>query len=351
MKRSRDTAVLVLLVLATTLIGACWAQEDETIEIGLNLEQGHEVYYEHQTAINQTFKGGPLPGLKLTMDIMYGFYQRTTKFDGKGPAEIEQTWDRIKIYQDSGMTKMSFDSDHPELAKDVPLGGGDSSMSELLARQVGSKITITLEPNGKETKLSGMEALVKKMFEGLPEVPEFELATAKIKQDMTDEKMRCTVLQNQTLFLPPGPVSVGATWNIKEAMDVPLLGKMIYDWNCTLKAVEGSSGSRVAVISIQGDVKPADDGAIDFMGGMAKLKLDKRTQEGEVLFDLDKGEVISSTINETSQMTLEIPGMVDSMVLDQTSVTKFTRKDPEVRAKEVEEIKQAREEGSDGEKR
>ena len=125
---------------------------------------------------------------------------------------------------------------------------------------------------------------------------------------------------------------------------------MIYDWDCTLKAVktgEGDSGSRVAVILIQGDIKPeSDDGTIDFLGGMAMMKLEKMTQEGEVHFDLDKGEVISSTMNQTSQMTMEIPGLEESMVIDQTVVAKLRRRDPEVRAKEVQEIKRAREKDS-----
>jgi Family of unknown function (DUF6263) len=134
-----------------------------------------------------------------------------------------------------------------------------------------------------------MGRIMEKMFKTIPQDPASAAALNAIKSGLTDEAMKQMFGQGFSHF-PDRPLKVGDTWSRDSTFSNPILGKQTTSTAATLTGVDG----QLAKIAFKLIVKFDPSGAAANPMGMT-VKLGDNSGDGEVVFDLAKGQHQRST--------------------------------------------------------
>src|SRR6185436_14394947 len=131
-------------------------------------------------------------------------------------------------------------------------------------------------------------------------------AVKAVRGQLSEEALRTTIEQTFPKLSAP-PVKPGDTWTGQLAMGNPAIGRITGRSTFTLRAVEGGAEAPVARIAVglvlRQDVVPQPSGPAGVVMTLGAAK-----GEGEILFDVSKGQIQRSTMRSDMPSTATMTG-------------------------------------------
>jgi hypothetical protein len=196
-----------------------------------------------------------------------------------------------------------YDSDTGDIPSDPAILGA--------AAMVGQSYSMVVQPDGTVKSVQGIEELVEAMRTSFP--PE----VAPMLDEMFNADILIEIAQQGMQILPTDPISPGDSWQTSFTMPNPLLGEVTNNLTFVLDQVEERDGKTVALLSSTGEiVADAPDG---LEGLPMEMDVDAE-MTGSLIFELDRGLVLSSITTNEMTMTMSGPDGA-SMTMPMTTVT------------------------------
>jgi hypothetical protein len=219
-----------------------------------------------------------------------------------GTATLQQMLESVKVELSSPMRKFSYDS-----AAATAAGGAqgshfiDASLTSVYAAMIGEPFTLVLSPQGDVQKVEGMDRIIRKMLERLPQGPGASAVTADREQNLGDDAKPTLFAQGFVQF-PNTPLRPGDTWTTTvTARNGGTTTSRVF----TLQGSERAGARYLAKIATKLTITP-DSVAVSQMP--FAVEPGQRSGEGEWLFDVDKGRLQSGTTRMTVPITMSSPG-------------------------------------------
>ncbi len=294
-------ATLVAAIVAPALAADTRSGTDK-VRLRLNLEEGRT--YRLKTVIDQEVQQ-EIQGRKVdvdqTMGMDYSFTVEEVKDDGTMTAKV--TYRAVTMKQDGPMGKTDYDSDNPP--DKVPAAAKGA------AALVGETVVIDFSPDGRVTRVVGMDALFEKVMKEteLPEGPTKEMLKEQLKKQFGDKAMRES-MEQLTAIYPDKPVAVGDSWvrKAKVSKGFPMGIESTY----TLKGLKDG----VAQVGLKSKITTDPEGEPMKMGPMS-MKFDfDGEQEGDIELETRSGWTLRAELNQdfSGKMNMEgLPGTTDAM--------------------------------------
>ena len=175
-------------------------------------------------------------------------------------------------------------------------------MSATVGAMVGESFVIVVSPTGVVLKVEGVDRLMDKVLKTIPENPAFTAAMQGMRNALSDESMKQTLSQGFERF-PDGAVKIGESWGGESAMNNSFLGKVRMTTTSTLTGVEGQVAKIARKLNVKYDPAGADANPM----GIA-IMVGENSGEGELLFDMAKGQHQRSTMGMTTSFGMSGPG-------------------------------------------
>jgi len=175
-------------------------------------------------------------------------------------------------------------------------------MSNIVSALTAESVILHASPNGEVRKVEGMARIFEKMAASLPQNAAATAAMDALKGSMSDEAMGSQLSQSFAQ-LPDQPVKRGDTWTRQIDLSNPIIGKGTTAMTFTLDAVESSSASTIARVSVKTATRQS--AAQTSAALPVTIRLDDSSGEGEQLFDATRGRLLRSTLRVTTPMTME----------------------------------------------
>jgi len=247
--------------------------------------KGDEVRYRVSQQTSVTMSG--LPGLgdmTLGMTMVQVVRMAVQDVAADGTATLRETFDSIRMEQNSPFGRTVFDSASPE----KPADPGSVTLGTVMTTMVGESVTIVVGPNGAVTRVEGMSVLADKAVNALPPGPAAGVIAEQLKGFLSDESIRSMMGQNFVTFVDR-PLKPGDTWTSQFEQANPLFGRVSATQTFTLSSVESRNGAVLAHIAVQVAMKQAG-AATSPIGGLS-IKFDDSQSTGEIVFDATKGRL------------------------------------------------------------
>jgi hypothetical protein len=310
-------AVLTLGVLAWGPALSAFRQE---VTLRYRWNKGETLRYRMTQQSTSTVSGlpGGMGDITIEQTTAQVYKVATKDVAPDGTTTIEQVIESVKMAMDSPMGKMSFDSTQPAAAGGSPM---DDMLQKVLSPLAGAQLTLTLAPTGEVQKVEGMSKAVEKMFASLPQDPQMQGMLSGLKANLSDDGMKGMFSQAFTQ-LPAKSLKTGETWKASFTIPNPAIGSMTTVLVSTLQGLEGTGADQVATIATKLTITQ-DEGAKGQMPMGMTAKLGTATGDGEVLFDVAKGQTRKGVTRLT--MPLMISGSApDGTAMNMQSTIKTT---------------------------
>lgn len=280
----RKTAVLILIALFSAVSSA--SGQDTTLRY--RWSPGDEVRYRIGQQFSTTMSGLPAIG-DVVVDLTMAQVVRMTVQDvaADGTATIRQTFESVRLEQNSPFGKTVFDSASAEKSADP----GSVSLGMLLSTMVGESVTVAIGSDGAVGKVEGMSALVDKMLTALPS-GSTSFVGDQLKAFLSDDAIRSMVGQGFAMF-PLRPLRTGESWTSQSDVTNPLFGRASVTRTLTLDRVETLSGVSLAHIVVRFATKQT--GAPTAIFGV-NANVGDSESTGEIVFDTTKGRLHHSSM-------------------------------------------------------
>jgi hypothetical protein len=293
-RNSTTATVVVTVALIAGLTGVASAQ---SVTLRYKWTEGEEVKYRLTQQTTATVSGLPngLGNMKVDTTMALVVRSVVKEVAADGTVTLEQVYESIRMDINSPMA-MAVDSANKDAAADT------NPMNAALGAMLGESFVIVVSPRGVVQKVEGLDRLMEKVFKTIPQNPASAAATQAMRNSLSDESMKQILSQGFAQF-PDRAVKVGESWSGESTIANPLFGKATTTTTSTLTAVEG----QVAKIAMKLDLKfdPAQAAANPV--GMA-MKVADSNGEGELLFDVAKGQHQRSTTRVTTSFSMSVPG-------------------------------------------
>ncbi len=239
--------------------------------------------------------------------------------DPQGCRKVILTYERIRqsMRMGNGGVRFEYDSLQPDKAQASPMG-------RIFAPLLKTKIEILLGKDDKVISVKGMESMWKAMAD---ENPRMRPMLDTMKKTFGDESVKKMILGGME-NMPQHPVAIGDKWEIQNKMDIPFLGEMNIKINMKLLSVAKKDGREIAEIEMTGTVTGTKGKGMEVSGVIVKLGAMKITQKGKMFFDLKRGQMIRSDIDQKISMAMQSQGQQQatsmSMKIDAKSKIQIT---------------------------
>ena len=307
MTRSKSLLALAAVALAACLpaLDALAAEANaggEKVRLRLRLEKGksYGIKMTVQQKIAQTIQGNKVD-VDQTMGMEYTFDVLEVKDDGTMTVKV--TYHAVQMKMDGPMGKVDYDSANPP--DEVP------KLAQGLAALVGQSFTLDFTPEGRVTRVEGLDAVLARMIEKLelPAGAMKKMMEDQLKKQFGDKAMRETMEQLMAMY-PEGPVGIGDSWTkkVKLTKAFPLEMENTY----VLKERKGG----VAILDTRSTLK-SDPKAEPMKMGPLSLSYDLTgKQEGQVEMDEATGWTLGAKMTQefSGKMKMEgAPGMTEPL--------------------------------------
>ena len=147
-------------VLLAVSVGMAAEKPSDTVTLGpkWKLHQADDVAFEwswHVTKLT-TEEGAEPAFVRSTGRKLWGFVQKVQGVRPDGSASFELTLTRAAITIDGPDGRVDYDSKLQDR-------GGTDPLASMMAKLVGGKIRVDIDPTGKVTELAGLDAIAKKV--------------------------------------------------------------------------------------------------------------------------------------------------------------------------------------------
>lgn len=304
MDRHTNRIGVAAVVLASGLAYglACGVAAGQTADLRYRWEQGQTLRYEAGLETIQAMKGGMFDSNSEIENVSVS--EMTVVGVSDGAAEIEVTTTSIRVDADMGQMgggRVQYDSQNPD---DQALENDPSILP--LTFMLGKTYTMTLNEAGELQGLDGYAEIMEEMLDAVN--PQMRMGM----EAFTAEEVFAAALEQMWHVVPGQETEVGESWESRITQSIPMLGNLIIDVTYTFEGMEQHGGADLALISSMGTV------SIDGAGGMG-LQLTEGSIEGEILFDADRGVLVSWVQDQTMVMSINAGGMA----MEQRSETRM----------------------------
>jgi len=290
----------------------------DQIELRLKYRPGHVT---RQRVVNKAVGSmklfGLLPEQKFSQTFEQDLTIRCRSVNADGTAVVEMTMDRIAMKMSIFGSNVEFDTASPATRAAEP--PGTDVVRKMFSAMAGSKLTMTIGPDGRPTNVEGAREMLKKMFDQLDDgnVPGF---VRKMYDQLInlfgDDNVMQDMQQYNRMIPDKGPVRVGDKWDRKWEMKIPVFnGKVEGEGQYELLAIEEFHGRRCAKIGIKESFRmggsPPPESESETTTAPAKGIFERMTfelkgsgGEGTAYWDYESGDLVQ--LRQTQRMTMEI---------------------------------------------
>lgn len=302
MKRVHALAALVLLCVGVA------AADAQTVTLRYRWTKGESRSYRVTTQTDSTITGmpsqtgAPSGPLATSQTVTQTFKFTADEVAPDGSVTLRQTFQSVRMESTSPMGKVVVDSTVPDPGADPATQG----MRKVLDAMVGESVMIAMAPDGAVRSIENGSNIASKIANVAAADPAARQAAQAIRGQLTEEALKTTIEQTFPRLSSP-PVKPGDTWTGQLAMGNPAIGRISGRSTFTLGAVEGGAEAPVARIPVslvlRQDVVPPPSGP----AGMV-MTLGAAKGEGEILFDVSKGQIQRSTMRSDMPSTATMTG-------------------------------------------
>ena len=231
----------------------------------------------------------PIGFASQVMDQSIRMRQTVQSVESNGDATVTVTTEHIRMEGIGPGGDQLYDSDSGDIPTDPAILGA--------AAMVGQDYSMVVGADGTVKSIQGIEELVESMRSSFP--PE----VAPMLGEMFNAETLTEIAQQGVQILPEGPISPGGSWQTSFTMPNPLLGEVINTITFVLDGIEERDGRTVALLSSTGEIVTATPE--DLAGLPMEVDVDAE-MTGFLIFELDRGLVLSSST--TTEMTMTMSG-------------------------------------------
>ena len=297
MTHCRSTTTTSTVLALTLIAGLTGIASAQPVTLRYKWTAGEEVKYRVTQQTTATVSGLPDGMGNMNVETTMAQVIRSVVKDvaADGAVTVEQIYESIRADINSPMARVTFDSANRDAADVNP-------MNATLGAMVGESFVIVVSPTGVVLKVDGVDRLMEKVFKTIPQSPAFTAAMQGMRNALSDESMKQMLSQGFARF-PDRAVKVGESWSGESTMINPFLGKTTTTTTSTLAGVEGQVATIATKLNLKYD--PADAAANPM--GMT-IKVGESSGEGELFFDIAKGQHRRSTTRMTMSFSMSTSG-------------------------------------------
>ena len=293
----RSSLFAIWTILAMSTPAPVSAQE---IMLKWGFQEGSQVVMQMTNRMEMSMPGG---FSSQVMDQTVRMRQTVQSVDLSGDATVMVTTEHMRMEGIGPAGNQIYDSDTGDIPSDPAILGA--------AAMVGQSYSMVVGPDGTVKSVQGIEELVEAMRTSFP--PE----VAPMLDEMFSADILIEIAQQGMQILPTDPISPGDSWQTSFTMPNPLLGEVTNNLTFVLDQVEERDGKTIALLSSTGEiVADAPDG---LEGLPMEMDVDAE-MTGSLIFELDRGLVLSSITTNEMTMTMSGPDGA-SMTMPMTTVT------------------------------
>lgn len=272
----------------------------QEIMLKWGFQEGSQVVMQMTNRMEMSMPGG---FSTQVMDQTVRMRQTVQSVDLSGDATLMVTTEHMRMEGIGPAGNQLYDSDTGDIPSDPAILGA--------AAMVGQSYSMVVGPDGTVKSVQGIEELVEAMRTSFP--PE----VAPMLDEMFSADILIEIAQQGMQILPTDPISPGDSWQTSFTMPNPLLGEVTNNLTFVLDQVEERDGKTIALLSSTGEiVADAPDG---LEGLPMEMDVDAE-MTGSLIFELDRGLVLSSITTNEMTMTMSGPNGA-SMTMPMTTVT------------------------------
>ena len=272
----------------------------QEIMLKWGFQEGSQVVMQMTNRMEMSMPGG---FSTQVMDQTVRMRQTVQSVDLSGDATVMVTTEHMRMEGIGPAGNQIYDSDIGDIPTDPAILGA--------AAMVGQSYFMVVQPDGTVKSVQGIEELVEAMRTSFP--PE----VAPMLDEMFSADILIEIAQQGMQILPTDPISPGDSWQTSFTMPNPLLGEVTNNLTFVLDQVEERDGKTIALLSSTGEiVADAPDG---LEGLPMEMDVDAE-MTGSLIFELDRGLVLSSITTNEMTMTMSGPDGA-SMTMPMTTVT------------------------------
>lgn len=272
----------------------------QEIMLKWGFQEGSQVVMQMTNRMEMSMPGG---FSTQVMDQTVRMRQTVQSVDLSGDATLMVTTEHMRMEGIGPAGNQLYDSDTGDIPSDPAILGA--------AAMVGQSYSMVVGPDGTVKSVQGIEELVEAMRTSFP--PE----VAPMLDEMFSADILIEIAQQGMQILPTDPISPGDSWQTSFTMPNPLLGEVTNNLTFVLDQVGERDGKTIALLSSTGEiVADAPDG---LEGLPMEMDVDAE-MTGSLIFELDRGLVLSSITTNEMTMTMSGPNGA-SMTMPMTTVT------------------------------
>lgn len=247
-------------------------------------------------------------GVKTKMVIIAVQAETVKDIDAKDVVTTELVYESMSVKQE-GPAAFEWDS-----AKD--LENKDNPVTGIYAAMLTHKYSLTYDSAGKLSKVEGFDKMVKDAVKAYEDESMAELIRGSLQASMSDRAMLRSM--SASTFFPGKPLAKGDTWEIKAEVPVAVVSATLtMTTKYKLTAVEQGKDGLMARISGEGTMSSVeakkDKGAEEEGKGESKglfsmfeYVYENGKQSTEIVFNVDRGLLVKSTMNQTMDMKMTV---------------------------------------------
>jgi Family of unknown function (DUF6263) len=255
------------------------------------LKPGEVVHYTMTQKTTNAFKPKEGAEASASMSQAVDLHWTVKSVSPEGGAEMIQTIDRVRVRMEAAgqASAFEFDSD----AKQAPQDGLIADqLVPLLKALVGAEFTFKMNVRGEMSDVKIPEKLMEMVRQANP---------GGGNSAFTDEGLKNLVVQLGLAF-PEAALDQGKTWTQQSKIPLAMLGSLIMDKTYALQGPDEADAARVKIdLNTKVTIQPAPEAGIS-------MKIVKEDGKGAVLFDLERGRIVSSRVEDLLVMSLSTMG-------------------------------------------
>lgn len=287
-----------LLIAVSAVLIASSAQGGDTVLLKPKFDNQKLVYIEASDTTRQVMSGALVGGQEMVLQMVSTTgYVQESKAAESGGATTKLTFQRNALSMNNPMMgEMKYDSDTP------PDEDEQNPFAAMFGVWTGKSLVLTTDADLKITRLEGWNELV----EAMENAAAGEMFYEQMRQGLTEDAIKQVSFERRYAMLPMREVKVGDEWKTTGGTKDPIFGDLTYSYSCKLEKIEEGSDGPMAVIHYtgEGSLKPGVEPK-SVQGMTPKLKSTK--YEGQVRFDVKRGQPVKMFETRTNEFSLEGP--------------------------------------------
>jgi Family of unknown function (DUF6263) len=291
-----------LATLLSVLSLASPATGQEGVVLKYQFSKEEPLIYRSTTEMNQTMQlGGQTYESKFTQSDVNT--QSLVEVTPEGNLKLKHLNNRLSIKADMGPAgTYAFDSESSEREKGTALSNELNPIYETLS---GVEYFITITPQGKVEKLDGYKEILENILKDHPLAAQFTGGGS--------EQAQKDSLAEVFFLLNDKPVKEGDTWEVPFQLEMAKLGKAEGKRVYKYEGPANKDGDKVVKLSVS--MEASFDFDLKMEGATITGNIGTESSKGEIRFDLEKGQVVSATLEYT------LAGTINTMIGERTLKT------------------------------